>query len=444
MDRDRVARLHSWLERPEIMSLDPAALGALARALPDDDPPVTAGRWGTVIGFAPGPGRRRLVQFDRRGHLIAACRWREDGALGWARCRTAHGAWIGIEPGTGRPMAWGPSDRVWLLDPSGPFLPREEVTVFESLDWERLDRIPPLAEPRRLPPGGGTAILDLLAGLMKDQGVSRVRYRGPYPTEHLFTALLESFRYDPDVTDPLDRFLDGAALDWLPAPHERHQVAPGVSVQLRQEIDKVVLDGTTFYRRDWQGVIRREPRVVRREGDRVVCSLSALGRTIEDRAILDTTGELIEARPPAPDPAPPSPLPPVWSQALADVIAHESAPALNGAVRDEMAGLVLQWGGVTGDLLCVERTTVTVSRPLRNAAVAWIGELPPGAERAERAAQFVLEVARLLAPIVRLRAQMRLEGASEEEQRRALLLVDPPPLSDSVGRLVALIASGTA
>src|SRR5206468_2622297 len=127
---------------------------------------------------------------------------------------------------------------------AGPWTPRKALTVFQSLDYERLDFIPPLAEPVRLLPGAGTALLDLLAGLMKDQGVTRVRYRGPYPTEQLFTALLESFRYDPAVTDPLGRFMDGGDLDWLPAPHERHQVAAGLSVQIRQEVDKVVVDGS--------------------------------------------------------------------------------------------------------------------------------------------------------------------------------------------------------
>jgi hypothetical protein len=444
MDRGLVRRLASWIERPEILALDPARLGALARALGDDDPPVTAGRWGTLIGFDPAGGRRRLVQFDRRGNLIAAFRWRSDGALAWARCRTALGSWIGIEPGVAAHAGWGRSDRVWLLDASGPWVPREEVTVFQSLDYERLDVIPPLAHPRRLPPGAGTAILDLVAGLMKDQGVTRVRYRGPYPTEHLFTALLESFRYDPAVPDPLARFMDGGRLDWLPAPHERHRVTPEISVQLRQEIDKVVMDGATFYRRDWQGVIHAEPRVVRSEGDRVVCSLWALGRPIEDRLVLDRSGEVLEVRAAAPDHAPTSPLPPLWGPALAELIARESAPALGATIRDVMDGLALEWGGVVGDLVRVDGATIRVSRRLRDAAIAWIREPSAGAERAERAVQFVLEVARLLGSSVRLLAQIRLEEASEEEQRRALLEGAPPPLSGSIGRLLALIASGTA
>jgi hypothetical protein len=134
---------------------------------------------------------------------------------------------------------------------------------------------------------------------MKDQGVARVRYRGPYPTEQLFTALLECFRHDPALDDALRRFMDADDVDWIPAPHERHLVAPGVSVQLRHQIDKVVLDGVAFYRRDWQGVIRHEPRVVREEGARVICSLWALGRSLEDRLTLDRSGE-VQERPPRP------------------------------------------------------------------------------------------------------------------------------------------------
>src|SRR5215831_16980366 len=106
MDRGLLPRLSSWLERPEILALDPARIGALARALSGADPPVTAGRWGTLIGYDEGPGRRRLVQFDRRGNLIAAFRWRGDGALSWARCRTALGSWVGIEPRAATHPGW--------------------------------------------------------------------------------------------------------------------------------------------------------------------------------------------------------------------------------------------------------------------------------------------------------------------------------------------------
>ncbi|HYB40785.1 MAG TPA: hypothetical protein VEL75_03385 [Candidatus Methylomirabilis sp.] len=439
-----VTRLASWLDRPEILAVDPERIGALARALRGGDPPVSVGRWGSVVGYDPAPGRRRLVQFDRRGNLIAALHWRRDGALGWARCFTGHGCWLGIEPRATTDAICGESDRLWLLDSGGGWAPREALTVFQSVDYERLDFIPVLAEPRRLPAGAGTAVLDLLSGLMKDQGTTRVRYRGPYPTEQLFTALLESFHCDPAASDPLGRFMHGDPLEWLPAPHERHHVAADVAVQLRHQVEKVVYGGAAFYRPAWQGVLRSETRIVRPDRGRTVCSLWALGRSIEDRLVLDDTGEVIEAPAPAVDRRPDSPLPPVWRPALSELIARESAPALGPFVEDALGGVALAWGAVAGDLLAVDGPTLRLSRRLRDAAAHWLQEAPPGAERAQRATRVVLEVARLVAPVARRRAQMLLEALGEEEQRRALLESDgePRPLSESVGRLVALIASG--
>ena len=109
-----------------------------------------------------------------------------------------------------------------------------------------------------------------------------------------------------------------------------------------------------------------------------------------------------------------------------------------------MASFTLSWGSTAGDLLRVSGTSITVSRRLRDAAVGWVRGATAGAERAERAVQFVLEVARLLGPTVRLLAQVRLEEADEDEQQRALLEPDASPLPDSIGRLLTLVASGTA
>lgn len=447
MDPAHLDRLARCLERPDIVAHDPRRLEALARALADQDPPVSAGRHGALVGYEPGSRRRRLVELDRRGNLVAALHWREDGALGWAKCRTAEGRWIGIEPGAGHHPAWGRSDRVWRLDEAGAWTPVEPLTTFQALDYERLDRIPPLAEPRRLGPGAGTALLNLLAGLMKDQGTARVRYVGPYPTEQLFTALLESFRYDPEAEAPLERFLAGEPLDWLPAPHERHRVAAGVWVQMRHELEKVVIRGTAFYRTRWQDVERREPRIVRAEGERLICSLWALGRPLEDRLALDHSGEVIGMPEATPDPRPPAPLAPLWRRALAALIARESAPVLGPAILEGMDGLALEWGPVPGDLIASDGRALRVSLRLRDAAHDWIRSARPGPERGERAARFILEVARLLAPALRLSAQIALEALSEEDQLRRWQAAEaqgPEPLHESVGRLVALVASGQA
>src|SRR5262245_23799916 len=446
MDTASARRLAQWLERADVTAFDPERVAALRAALDRADPPSTAGRGGAVIGYDPAAPRRRLVEFDRRGALVAAYRWALDGGLLRAKCLSADGAWIGIEPGAASHPAWGVSDRLWRRRAGEAWAPDQPVTLFQALDYQRLDFIPPLSEPARLPPGAGTAVLNALAGLMKDQGVARVRYRGPYPTEQLFTALLECFRYDLATDDPLGRFMDGGLLDWLPAPHERHATAPGVVVQLRHGIDKVVVDGVAFYRRDWQGVIRREPRIVREVGDRVVCSLWAFDRAVEDRLALDRTGEVLDRPAPAPDPHPPAPLAPVWKPALAGLIARDSAPPLAAPLREVVDGLDLEWGAVVGDLLRVEGKTARLSRRLREAALGWIAEAPSGAERGERAIAFALEVARLLAPAARLRAQAALLEMDADAQARSLEALDPAPvaLPQAVGKLLTLIARGSA
>jgi hypothetical protein len=433
------------LARPDVAAHDPARVAALAAALDGADPPVAAGRHGGLVGYEPGRRRRRLVELDRRDQVVAAFVWRADGGLGWARCRAADGRRIGIEPGGGRHPAWGLADQVWRLGEA--WEPVERLTTFEPLDYERLDHVPPLAEPRRLGAGAGTALLNLVAALMKDQGAARVRYTGPYPTEQLFTALLESFRYDPAVTAPLETFLAGEPLDWLPAPHERHEVAPGVWIQARHEVEKVVAGGRTFYRQRWQDVERREPRVLRVEGDRLVCSLWALGRAIEDVLMLDAHGEVLHAPAPAADARAPAPMPPIWPAAVGALIVRESAAPLAGAIDQVMAGLTLEWGPVPGDLVLIDGQRARIARRLRDAAEDWIRSAPPGPERGSRAAAFLLEIARLLGPAIRLAAQLRLESLPEPEQLRLLQHAEtaaPPPLPDSVGRLVSLLAASRA
>jgi len=88
---------------------------------------------------------------------------------------------------------------------------------------------------------------------------------------------------------------------------------------------------------------------------------------------------------------------------------------------------------------------VRLSRRLREAGMAALTGAASPPERAEQALRFVLEVARLLAPEVRLRAQARLETLDETEQRRILDEAPtelPEALGESVGRLLALVIRG--
>src|SRR5439155_915481 len=194
--------------------------------------------------------------------------------------------------------------------------------------WTRVDRIPPLAEPAGLPAGAGTAIFNLLARLAVEQDVAVLRYDAPYPTEALFLALLESFRYVPEqAPDPSGAFAVGA-LAWTPAPHEVTVEAGSVWVQQRQRIEKIVLGGRTYYRPDWQGVRRRAPRVVRDVGDTVRASLSVLGRVLEDHVVLAADGRVLETPPAAPDSPNVTPLAPEVIAGLIATVVATSAPAL--------------------------------------------------------------------------------------------------------------------
>jgi hypothetical protein len=215
---------------------------------------------------------------------------------------------------------------------------------------------------------------------------------------------------------------------------------------MREDLDKVVAHGVAFYRTDWQAVSRREPRVIRAVGERRICSLWALGRSLEDRLVLSPTGEVLEAPAPREDPRAPAPFKPVWSAALAALIAHESALALDASIAETVAALTLEWGATPGDLLRISGPRVRVSRRLLDVGLEWIREAPPGADRGGRAGALALEVARLLGPEVRRRAQARLEALPPDAQRRAWEAAETAgqrPLGDAVGRLLSLLAGGS-
>ena len=126
-------------------------------------------------------------------------------------------------------------------------------TVMTALDWVRPAEIPAILAPGRLPPGAGAAILNAIALLASDAGVSALRYAGPYPTPALWRSLARSFRTDADeaafTAGALDRAIrvarDPIAIDFVPAPHERLAI-PGGFVELRERAERVVIDGVGY------------------------------------------------------------------------------------------------------------------------------------------------------------------------------------------------------
>lgn len=377
---------------------------------------------------------RRVAEFDRRGMLLAALRWGEDGALHHAAVRVPEMTWLAVEPGRGVPGPWGASDLVRRG--------HEPLTSFEALDWRAVDRVPTLAEPARLPPHSGTALLNLIATLAADQGRSRLAYRGPWPTEALFLSLLESFRYD-DGGDPLAAFTAGA-LRWTPAPHTRDFSPEGAMVQLRDRVEKVVWDGRAYHRLDWQGVRRRSARTVRDDGGRVVCGLTSLGAVLDDHLILSPSGDVLEIRTPPPEAPETLALDAVIAVGVVALVAVSSAAALASSIRAAADTYALEWGPVRWDLLAATADGARLSHRLRAAIEARVAAAATHADRLAVALAGLHAIADLVGDDFRARAQARLEAAPLEAQAAALeASVADPSLRAEVGRAVEAWISGS-
>ena len=378
---------------------------------------------------------RLIAELDRHGTTLTELEWEADGRLGRAAVRIPDGAWVTIQPRAGSLGPWGASDE--LRQGSQP------ITRFAALDWSRITHIPALAEPARLPPGAGTAVLNLIAQLAAEQGARALSYEAPYPTEQLFLALLESFRWTgQDVDDPLAAFMTGR-LAWSPAPHTRAFEAHHVYVQRRARIEKIAIDGRAFYRPEWQGVGRRTPRVVRDTAGTVCASLQALGVVLEDRVVLASDGSVLDVPPPSADPPAVHPLPLALLNGLVAVVVASSAPALAASIRDVAAGLVFEWGPVTADLVEIDPPRVRLSPKLQRALQTVLAGADSHQQRVGAAFAALGEAATLIGDALRHHAQAVLAGAPAAEQAAALeaqpvaMTGDAAAISDAVGALLA-------
>ncbi len=407
---------------------------------------------GTLTFFLPArdarSAPRRLGAFDRHGRLLSLFFYTADGLVRQFKVRNMDGRFLGVVRGAVSHLGWGRSDVVGALAGEGGFAMDRTLTFFRSVAYEDVDSLPPLDAPLRLPPGGGASLLNVLARLGQDQEKQALRYCGPYPSDQLFFTLRESFVCGGEVGANRERFTQGAeeaalhmtmletAVDWWPAPHERFYPGAHTCVQLRNGVEKVYDHGHTYYRADLVAEAHRL-RVLQTEAGqrRYIASLTILGEALEDHLLLDGHGEILERLPP---PAPPAlrgerVLSPDWKAALVRLIAAESTRLLHTALWPAMDELTILWGTVqkelwalSGQELILHAGMIAVHQDMQSRANS-------AGEKMLIASRFLSELARLIGPVLRARAQAHLARLSPADQNVALLFAAPetPGLSDN-------------
>jgi hypothetical protein len=434
VDLSRFAALRLTLETEPASAIDPQSVAELRRRLAtaaeaDDLVTLTAdGAW-TCWRRLTDDRRCRLLEVDRSGNVVSLFGWSPDGSLREAWVRLPSAVFVGIEAAGCADPSRG--DHLWRADAPGDAASCRLLGAFPALDYTAIDAIPVLPEPARLPPHAGTAVLNVLATLAADARRQALRYRGPYPTEALFLALLESFAYMPEVDDPFRAFVE-YDLEWRPAPHTRWFTPEGVYVQRRGRVEKVVWRNRAYYRPDWQRVARHGSRRVHDEDGLVCCSLWALGRPLETHLRLDSEGALRDVPPPPPSSTTVRPFEEAAARGVESIVVAQSAPALATTLRDVMHALVLEWGPIDGDLVTLDASRARLSTRLFDMMVAMIRAAPTREMRLALGLVALTEIAALVGDEVRARAQAALLTRPEPEQARALTAVAEPPSAHAI------------
>jgi hypothetical protein len=280
---------------------------------------------------------------------------------------------------------------------------RERLTSCSPIDWRAPRRIPAIAAPGALPPGAGSALLDLIAILAADAGVPALRYAGPYPTVALWRALAQCFRTTGDLdtftAGAIDRALalsrDEIPIDFTPAPFERAWI-PGGEVHLRDGVvARARIGGAVFAARGSPGRLVHAGAGYAAEvwfGDEPWARI----------AVLDDDGRVTDgphAVPPCTSAVIGSRFPRALRAALADLVAELVAPPLAEPVRGLLADEDVTWAD------CGAAAARAGAGGLEVHAALWERIAPLGMARLGAA------LAEALAPVVALRAQARLAAA---------------------------------
>jgi hypothetical protein len=421
------ARTHALSESPGDQDARDRSLLLIAA---NGQPLARRLRAGSWVVYSPKESKgspRRWFTLDRSAHVMETLDWGSDGKLRRARVRLPDGGWVEVRPGTATHVLLGAADAVALIPATGG--DPTPLTVGGTLDWAAIDHLPALDRPGALPPGGGSALLTLISGLITDQqlaGAQRspvpVRYRGPYPTRALFDRLLMAFRPRGELDQARDAFTAGAEsialsgqateppVDFVPAPAERLLAAPGTLACLRDGIEEVV-DGGRVYARD-------DPLVTLWAGreDLILAGLAFLGEPLEEHLIFDPEGDLVAriddriAGDAEGDDVLEAAFDERWRQALAALLVAESATLLARPLLDLALTMPIAWGATDGRWVESRDGGLVVHGALprrfqaRRAAA-------PAVEHEPLAARFIAEVARAIGDPLRRAAQERVEAA---------------------------------
>jgi hypothetical protein len=288
---------------------------------------------------------RPIWRIDEYGNTAWSIAWEED-RLEVARLRLPDGRTIELRGNDGEHALFGRCDTIALA--GEPAMARIAAT-----HWSAPAAIPPLDVPGVLPPGTGTAVLNLLATMAERAEIASLRYVGPYPTGALFDTLLASFEVGEDIeafrtlftADALARSMSGrlveAPVDFVPAAHTWSWPAARICVQKRNDVERVYLDGRP-YRADSIG-----PRRLHVHGDRIVLAFEVAGQRHCEVAVLEPDGrprgEMLGTIP-VPDGFGDVPIPGGIAEVLAVVMIRGAPEPLRPLVAKVFAERSLVWG----------------------------------------------------------------------------------------------------
>lgn len=455
--RQEIGELLPCLGLPQ--SVQAAAMGAFQN--PRERPPPLGeispeGRWrlepGAAEGLAlfqrlPDGNSRRWVFADGGGRLQGLLQWNSSGEkLLSFILRLPSGQWMEVRPGAAEHALWGRSDLVMLREGGEA----RELAVFQAVDYGHISHIPPLDKPGNLPPGGGEALLNLLAMLLRDQGTQEVRYRGPYPTEQLFQSLQRSFTcIYPEGAAALAAFtreeftlaISGAGVEefvespvvWRPAPFAPVTAGKHLLAAVRDGVEAVWLDGSPF-RRHWaaggtevqgagSGPMAGGARVWEEAGTpgrvfrvglvllgapyRIVCTLDEMGASLEQK-------EQEEQEEPQGAPRMdqiPRPASDLWNAAVFAWAACNCTPALAPSILALAPHTEISWAPLPHALAAMQHNTLL----LQSGAHHQFQRLRGGEQDSALALMLVSDLLSSSTPILRRRAQAALAASAPSD-----------------------------